>query len=42
MGGHPINGEWWVDELGRTIFKMTRESADSDGNPFVRYEFVKL
>ncbi|ALO15997.1 hypothetical protein L21SP5_02366 [Salinivirga cyanobacteriivorans] len=42
MGGHPVNGEWWVDELDRTIFKMTRESADSDGNPFVRYEFVKL
>ncbi len=42
MGGHPVNGEWWVDEIDRTILKITRESADSDGNPFVRYEFVKL
>lgn len=42
ISGHPVRGEYWVDELDRNNLKITREDADVDGTPFLRYEFQKL
>lgn len=40
-----IDGKYWVEEVNRDNLKITREEFIGDsitGNPFVRYEMIKL
>lgn len=42
---YPINGKYWVQEIDRSLLKITRDKflADTlEQNPFIRREFLKL
>ncbi len=44
LGGYPVRGEYWVDNIERNLLTITREKflGDETGTPFIRREFIKL